>query len=98
MLIFRFGVDNIEVYTSGFKPTDWNFKPDSYTPRGFCKAIVNKGDQDRVVGLHYVGPGAAEIMQGFAVAMKLKATIWDLKDTIAIHPSCSEELVLMNKR
>lgn len=47
-------------------------------------------ESDRVVGCHYVGPEAAEVIQGFAVAMKMKAKKSDFDETVAIHPSLAE--------
>ena len=52
-------------------------------------------DDERVVGLHYVGPDAGEVGQGYAVAMKCGATKADFDSTVAIHPTMAEELVLM---
>lgn len=50
---------------------------------------------DKVLGLHYAGPHAGEVMQGFAVAMKLGLTKQQLDSTIGIHPTCAEELTMM---
>lgn len=49
----------------------------------------------QVVGIHIMGPGCDEAMQGFAVAVKMGATKHDLDETVAIHPTSSEELVTM---
>ncbi len=57
--------------------------------------LVTVGAQERVVGCHVIGPGADEMMQGFAVAIRMGATKQDLDDTIAIHPTSAEELVTM---
>ena len=48
-----------------------------------------------VVGLHLIGPASDEILQGFAVAVKMGARKCDFDDTVAIHPTAAEELVLM---
>jgi glutathione reductase (NADPH) len=53
------------------------------------------GDEERVVGLHAVGPGADEMLQGFAVAVKMGATKRQFDDTVAIHPTAAEEMVTM---
>ena len=50
---------------------------------------------DKVLGLHYAGPNAGEIMQGFAVAMKLGLTKAVLDSTIGIHPTIAEDLTNM---
>jgi len=57
--------------------------------------LVTVGAQERVVGCHVIGPGADEMLQGFAVAIRMGATKRDLDDTVAIHPSSAEELVTM---
>ncbi len=61
--------------------------------KAYCKVICNKKDEERVIGIHYVGPNAGEIMQGFAVAMKLGLKKKDLDATVGIHPTTAEELV-----
>lgn len=52
---------------------------------------------DRVVGVHYCGPEAAEVVQGYGIAVKLRATKKDFDNTVGIHPSCSEEMVQMTQ-
>jgi glutathione reductase (NADPH) len=57
--------------------------------------LVCAGAEKRVVGLHLVGEAADEILQGFAVAVNMGATLADLHDTMAIHPTSAEEIVLL---
>lgn len=57
--------------------------------------MVVAGPEERVVGLHGIGPGVDEMMQGFAVAMRMGATKADFDATIAIHPSGAEEFVTL---
>ena len=57
--------------------------------------LITVGAQEKVVGCHIIGPGSDEILQGFAVAMRMGATKKDFDDTIAIHPTSAEELVTM---
>lgn len=57
--------------------------------------LVCVGDERRVVGIHLLGEGADEILQGFAVALKKGITLDDLRETVAIHPTSAEEVVLM---
>ena len=57
--------------------------------------LVLAGPQRQVVGVHIVGEGADEMLQGFAVAVRMGATVEDLNDTVAIHPTNAEELVTM---
>ena len=56
----------------------------------YAKLICNKADKERVVGFHVCGPNAGEITQGYAVAIKLRATKNDFDMTVGIHPTCSE--------
>jgi glutathione reductase (NADPH) len=64
--------------------------------RTFMK-LVCVGADERVVGVHIVGRGADEMLQGFAVALKAGARKCDFDATVAIHPTSSEELVLMGE-
>jgi glutathione reductase (NADPH) len=57
--------------------------------------LVTVGAQEKIVGCHIIGPGADEMLQGFAVAIRMGATKRDLDDTVAIHPTSAEELVTM---
>jgi glutathione reductase (NADPH) len=57
--------------------------------------LVTEGPEERIVGCHVIGQGADEMMQGFAVAVRMGATKADFDDTVAIHPTMSEEFVTM---
>jgi glutathione reductase (NADPH) len=57
--------------------------------------LVCVGKEERIVGCHVIGSGADEMMQGFAVAIRMGATKRDFDDTVAIHPTSAEELVTM---
>ena len=57
--------------------------------------LVCVGPEQRIVGCHIIGTGADEMLQGFAVAMRMGATKADFDDTVAIHPTSAEELVTM---
>jgi len=57
--------------------------------------LVTVGAREKVVGCHVIGPGADEMLQGFAVAIRMGASKQDLDDTVAIHPTSAEELVTM---
>lgn len=57
--------------------------------------LVCLGAEERIVGLHVIGPGADEMLQGFAVAVKMGATKRDFDETVAIHPTAAEEFVTM---
>jgi glutathione reductase (NADPH) len=57
--------------------------------------LVCVGPAQKIVGCHVIGAGADEMLQGFAVAIRMGATKRDFDDTVAIHPTSSEELVTM---
>jgi glutathione reductase (NADPH) len=57
--------------------------------------LVCVGSEERIVGCHIIGAGADEMLQGFAVAIRMGATKRDFDDTVAIHPTSAEELVTM---
>jgi glutathione reductase (NADPH) len=57
--------------------------------------LVCAGPEQRIVGCHIIGMGADEMLQGFAVAVRMGATKRDFDDTVAIHPTSAEELVTM---
>ena len=57
--------------------------------------LVTVGPQERVVGIHVIGRSADELIQGFAVALRMGATKADLDRTVAIHPTAAEELVTL---
>jgi thioredoxin reductase (NADPH) len=59
----------------------------------FAKVVVDKSSDDNVIGIHYVGPHAGEVMQGYGVAMKKGLPYKQLIDTVGIHPTSSEEIV-----
>ncbi len=82
----------IEVFHTDFKPMLYAF---SEHPRRCAMKLVTRGQQQRVVGCHVIGVGADEMLQGFAVAMRMGATKRDFDDTVAIHPTSAEELVTM---
>ena len=57
--------------------------------------LITAGSEEKVVGLHGIGYGVDEMIQGFAVAIKMGATKADFDATVAIHPTASEEFVTM---
>ncbi len=87
----KFGKDNVKIHTSKFTSMYYGML-EHKAPSAF-KMVVGPGD--KVVGLHIVGLGADEMMQGFAVAVKMGATVKDFQETCAIHPTSSEEVVTM---
>jgi len=88
----EFGADGIRVYTSGFTPMYYALG--ERRQRAKMK-LITAGDNERIVGCHVFGDGADEMLQGFAVAIRMGATKQDFDDTVAIHPTSAEELVTM---
>ncbi|MFK8074951.1 MAG: glutathione-disulfide reductase [Granulosicoccus sp.] len=84
--------DTVKVYESTFTAMYNSFTP--HKSKTAMKLIVT-GSEEKVVGIHMIGLAADEMMQGFAVAMRMGATKRDLDDTVAIHPTSGEELVTM---
>ena len=93
--IAEFGEESVTVYHKYFIPLEWSISPSRGTQQGFCKAIVNK-HTDKVLGLHYLGPNAGEVMQGFGTAMKLGCKFEDIAETVGIHPTTAEEFTTLS--
>ena len=92
--IEQFGAENIEIYTEEFRPMIHVLS--ERTERILMKMIVHKTKRT-VLGLHMAGKDAAEIIQGFAVAVRAGLTKEQFDATVAIHPSSAEEFVLMKE-
>ncbi|MFL2675472.1 MAG: glutathione-disulfide reductase [alpha proteobacterium MED-G10] len=82
----------IEVFTSSFRPLKLSLS--KLNEKVFIKLIVNKLN-DKILGLHYLGENAAEIIQGFSVAVVKGLKKADLDETIGIHPTSAEEIVTL---
>jgi len=87
----RFG-DDIKVYSARF--TNMYYAVLEHKTPTAVK-LVTQGPDEKVVGCHIIGDGADEMLQGFAVAVKMGARKQDLDDTVAIHPTAAEELVTL---
>jgi glutathione reductase (NADPH) len=90
--IKRYGIDEIRTYQSEFTPMAYAFT--THQPRTAMKLVV-LGKEEKVIGCHIIGDGADEMLQGFAVAIKMGATKEDFDNTVAIHPTSAEEMVTM---
>ena len=90
--IEHYGKDNIKCYSSSFAPM---YSAVTQHRQKCMMKLVCFGDDEKVVGLHGIGYGVDEMIQGFAVAIKMGATKADFDNTIAIHPTGSEEFVTM---
>lgn len=86
--------DHVVVFKTVFRPMKYSLG--RIEEQTLMKLVVD-GSTDRVLGVHMVGPEAAEILQGFAVALKAGATKTDFDRTVGIHPSSAEEFVTMRE-
>ena len=85
----------IDIFTSFFRPMKYSLS--KLNEKVYIKLITNAVN-DRIIGLHYLGENAAEIIQGFAVAVVKGLKKSDLDQTIGIHPSSAEEIVTMKSK
>ncbi|NXL75537.1 GSHR protein, partial [Leptocoma aspasia] len=86
------GKDNVKIYNTSFTPL---YHAVTQRKVKCVMKLVCAGKEEKVVGLHMQGLGCDEILQGFAVAIKMGATKADLDNTVAIHPTSAEELVTL---
>ena len=90
--IKEYGQDQIKVYKSSFASMYSAVTSNRQESRF---KLITAGSEEKVVGLHGIGYGVDEMIQGFAVAIKMGATKADFDATVAIHPTASEEFVTM---
>lgn len=94
--IAKFGAPSIKTYHTKFASMFFDVFPASEKgkhPTEF--KIVCQGDDEKIVGLHLLGEGVGEMLQGFAVAVKMGARKKDFDNCVAIHPTSAEEIVTM---
>ena len=94
-VLLQLGDERLEVYHLKYAPLEWSLVGARMAHGNAClvKVLCDRDDRERIVGLHLVGDHAAEIMQGFSLALRLGATKAELDATVGIHPSSAEELV-----
>ncbi|XP_030335314.1 glutathione reductase, mitochondrial isoform X2 [Strigops habroptila] len=86
------GRENVKIYSTSFNPL---YHAVTQRKVKCVMKLVCAGKEEKVVGLHMQGLGCDEMLQGFAVAIKMGATKADLDNTVAIHPTSAEELVTL---
>ncbi len=86
--------NSVTIYQSDFTPMRFSLTD---IPSRTVMKLVCVGADERIVGIHLIGHGVDEMLQGFAVALRMGATKADFDRTIAIHPSSAEELVTMKR-
>lgn len=82
----------VKIYQTRFRPL---YHALTARPIHTAMKLVCVGPEEKIVGCHLIGEGADEMLQGFAVAIRMGATKRDFDDTVAIHPTSAEELVTM---
>ena len=88
-----YGTDNVTAYHSAFKPLEWVYVENRPADICYVKIVCKKDENEKVIGLHFLGPNAGEVVQGFSVAINMGATKEDLDATVGIHPTVAEEVL-----
>lgn len=88
----KYGKEKIKIYQTRFNPM-YDALSEEKTPT--IMKLVTHGEQEKIIGIHIIGYGADEMLQGFGVAVKMGACKKDFDNTVAIHPTSAEELVTM---
>jgi len=93
------GEDKVEVYHAYYKPLEF-FIPQRSPARCYLKVVCLREAPQKVLGMHFLGPQAGEVTQGFAAAMKCGLNFEQLSTTVGIHPTVAEEFtrVVITKR
>ncbi|XP_052850137.1 thioredoxin reductase 1, mitochondrial isoform X3 [Drosophila gunungcola] len=91
----QYGEDEVEVFHGYYKPTEF-FIPQKSVRYCYLKAVAERHGDQRVYGLHYLGPVAGEVIQGFAAALKSGLTVNTLMNTVGIHPTTAEEFTRLS--
>ncbi|EPE35930.1 FAD/NAD(P)-binding protein [Glarea lozoyensis ATCC 20868] len=90
----KYGKDNLKIYTTSFTAMYYAMmEPEDKGPTKY--KLICHGPDEKVVGLHILGLGSGEMLQGFGVAIKMGATKADFDSCVAIHPTSAEELVTL---
>jgi len=100
------GEDNVQVFDAGFTNMFYSPADDEHKQKSLFKLVCQKTGEDngldnkhlKVIGAHGIGKGVDEMMQGISIAITMGATKQDFDNSVAIHPTASEEWVLFNGR
>lgn len=90
--VAKYGRERIKIYETRFNPM---FDALSEEKIPTAMKLITYGENEKIIGLHVIGYGADEMLQGFGVAVKMGARKCDFDSTVAIHPTSAEELVTM---
>lgn len=90
----KYGRENLKIYKTNFTAMYYAMMdPEQKGPTAY--KLICAGPEEKVVGLHILGLGSGEMLQGFGVAVKMGATKADFDSCVAIHPTSAEELVTL---
>uniref|UniRef100_A0A4X2LFS6 thioredoxin-disulfide reductase (NADPH) n=2 Tax=Vombatus ursinus TaxID=29139 RepID=A0A4X2LFS6_VOMUR len=87
----RYGQEGIEVYHAYYKPLEFTVA-EKDSSQCYIKMVCLRGRDQRILGLHFLGPNAGEVIQGFSLGIKCGATYSQMKRTVGIHPTSAEEV------
>ncbi|XP_029427868.1 thioredoxin reductase 2, mitochondrial isoform X2 [Rhinatrema bivittatum] len=87
-------MDYNNVYHAHYKPLEFTVA-DKYASQCYIKMICKQNEQ-QILGLHFIGPNAGEVIQGFALGIRCGATYSQLLKTVGIHPTCAEEVTKLH--
>ncbi|XP_054097823.2 thioredoxin reductase 2, mitochondrial isoform X9 [Callithrix jacchus] len=90
--VARHGQEHVEVYHAHYKPLEFTV-PGRDASQCYVKMVCLREPPQPVLGLHFLGPNAGEVTQGFALGIKCGASYVQVMQTVGIHPTCSEEVV-----
>ncbi|TKC45421.1 hypothetical protein EI555_011713, partial [Monodon monoceros] len=89
--VARHGEERVEVYHAYYKPLEF-VVPERDASQCYIKMVCLREPPQLVLGLHFLGPNAGEVTQGFALGIKCGASYQHVMRTVGIHPTCAEEV------
>ena len=89
--IKKYGDENVDVYMRELTALNYSLYKEN-SKMAFMKVIVNRNENEKVLGIHYMGPGADELISPFSIGMKKGMLKEDLDGVIGVHPSTGEDL------
>ncbi|XP_069476141.1 thioredoxin reductase 2, mitochondrial [Ambystoma mexicanum] len=91
----KYGKDHIEVYHAYYKPLEFTVT-DRDASQCYIKMVCLRAGEQPILGLHFIGPNAGEVIQGFTLGIKCGATYSQLLKTVGIHPTTAEEVIKLH--
>mmetsp|Transcript_25121 Transcript_25121/g.55720 ORF Transcript_25121/g.55720 Transcript_25121/m.55720 type:complete len:599 (+) Transcript_25121:182-1978(+) len=91
-----YGAGAVDAYIASFSPLEWALTENHSDLSSFCKVVVLPAEKNRILGMHIACPNAAEVIQGYALALKKGLVFSDLQKMVGIHPTVGEEFCTLN--